>query len=296
MLAVVAKEGIVTRALGGFFFVVADQETYRCTVRGALKREQEILVGERVQFNKTGPQSGIIFQVLPRYSQLMRPPVANASKAIAMFAVNRPPPNLFLIDRILVQAEAAGVTIVVCLNKNDLIQRPGEDQELLAPYRRAGYSVYSVSSKTGANIECLQQEFRDCITVLAGQSGVGKSSVLNALEPGLKLATGKISVRSRRGRHTTRQVELLPLSIGGWVIDTPGFSTVDLPNVEPEELVYLFPELGAIAPNCRFADCRHKTEPGCAIRAAVTAGKIIPARFESYLAMVRELRELRRKW
>lgn len=296
MPAVERKQGLVTRALGGFFFVAANGETYRCTVKGTLKKREEILVGERVAFTTTEPTDGVIDQVLPRQSRLLRPPVANTNKLVVIFSVDLPPPNYMLIDRILVQAEAARLEIVVCLNKVDLLERPGQDEELLVPYQLAGYRVYSVSTKTMTNVASIKGEFCDCITVLAGQSGVGKSSLLNALEPGLKLATGKVSPRTQRGRHTTRQVELLPLAVGGWVADTPGFSTLSLPDVEPEELVYLFPELGAIALNCRFADCRHETEPDCAVRAAVAAGQVMPVRFESYLTMAGELRQLRRKW
>ena len=296
MPAVEPRQGLVTRALGGFFFVASAGKTYRCTAKGVLKQRAEIIVGDRVTFIETEPMRGVIDDVLPRRTRLLRPPVANATKAVVIFAINKPPPNYMLIDRILVQAEAAGLNIIICLNKIDLIERTGQDQELLIPYRSAGYRTYSVSSKTRANLEPLRDEFKDCISVLAGQSGVGKSSLLNALEPGLELATGKISSRTLRGRHTTRRVELLSLATGGLVADTPGFSTLSLPDVEPEELVYLFPELGAIAPYCRFADCRHETEPHCAILAAVGAGEVAASRFQSYLSMAAELRELRRKW
>ncbi len=295
-MAAARKEGLVVRALGGFFFVAAEGTTYRCIVRGTLKKKEEILVGERVVFSGEGLTQGVIEDVLPRHSRLLRPPIANADKAVVVLAANEPPPNYLLVDRILVQGEAAGLEIILCLNKSDLLEDPSQAKEILTPYRLAGYRTYSVSCKTMDNVDAVKKELNDCITVLAGQSGVGKSSLLNAIEPGLNLATGKVSQRTGRGRHTTRQVELLALAQGGWVADTPGFSTLGVPEVELEELVYLFPEMGAVAPQCRFPDCQHEVEPDCAVRAAVDAGQVMPVRYESYLVMARELRELRRKW
>lgn len=290
-----SKPGLVYKALGGFFFVFSEGETYRCVLKGTLKKREEVLVGERVVFCPTGPAEGVITALEPRARRLLRPPVANVDKALVVFAVRTPPPNLTLLNRILVQAEAAGVVPVVCLNKIDLASSSQEVEELLAPYVLAGYPVHAVSSKQGINIEAVRSELKGAITVVAGQSGVGKSSMINAVQPGLALTTGEVSTRTHRGRHTTRRVELLALAGGGWVADTPGFNVLDLPDVEPDELVYLFPELGAAAAACRFPGCRHEQEPGCAVREAVKAGQAAESRYASYLEMARELREWRRK-
>ncbi|MDK2882016.1 MAG: ribosome biosis GTPase / thiamine phosphate phosphatase [Bacillota bacterium] len=295
MELVAGKSGLVFRAVGGFFFVAEGEERYRCVLKGTLKKKEEILVGDRVVFTPTAPSEGIITGLEPRSRRLIRPPVANIDKALIVFAVKIPPPSLTMLDRMLVQAEAAGVEAIVCLNKIDLATGPEEISALLEPYRRAGYATYAVSSKTRANLDLLRSELTGVITVMAGQSGVGKSSLLNALEPGLSLATGEVSERTLRGRHTTRRVELLPLTGGGWVADTPGFSALDLPDVPPEELVYLFPELAELAPKCRFPGCRHELEPGCAVRAAAEAGELAQSRLASYYDMLRELRERRRK-
>lgn len=296
MLAAERKRGLVIKAIGGFFFVATEGQIYRCIVKGTLKKKEEILVGEKVIFTLQGPDQGVIEGIEPRFNRLVRPPIANVDKVIVVLAVDNPLPNYMLVDRILVQAEAAGLKIVICLNKCDLLQDKEQAKEILLPYQLAGYPTCAVSSKTKENIDQIRTHLHRLVSVLAGQSGVGKSSLLNALQPGLNLATGKVSERTKRGRHTTRQVELLPLECGGWVADTPGFSTLGLPDVEPEELVYLFPELGAAAPKCRFPGCRHQSEPDCAVRAAVASGRALPIRYESYLSMAQELRELRRKW
>ncbi|MGI6128830.1 MAG: ribosome small subunit-dependent GTPase A [bacterium] len=290
------KEGLVIRALGGFFFIFSEGETYRCVARGTLKKREEILVGDRVVFTIEGPQTGVVEHLKLRSNQLVRPPIANVDMVIVVLAVDKPAPNYMLVDRILVQAEAVGLKIIICLNKCDLLKRTKQSEEMLLPYRLAGYRTYTVSSKTKNNVDTVKAQLYGFVSVLAGQSGVGKSSLLNVLEPGLNLATGEVSQRTWRGRHTTRQVELLPLDRGGWVADTPGFSTLVLPEVEADDLVYLFPELGAAAPNCRFPGCRHENEPDCAVRIAVASGLASEKRYESYLTMARELRESRRKW
>jgi ribosome biogenesis GTPase len=294
-VAVDSKRGIVVRAVGGFFFVACQDTTYRCVIKGTLKKRQEVLVGDRVVLRPTAPGEGLVVALEPRTLRLVRPPVANVEKALVVFAARTPAPSFSLLDRILVQVEAAGIRPAMCLNKVDLAAGPDEVEQLLWPYRLAGYATYAVSSKTGLNIDTVARELAGAVTVLAGQSGVGKSSLINAVAPGLKLATGQVSERTARGRHTTRRVELLPLPQGGWVADTPGFSSLELPAVEVDELVYLFPELGAYAPACRFPGCRHEEEPDCAVRAAAAVGKVAPSRLASYREMAQELRERRRK-
>jgi ribosome biogenesis GTPase len=291
------KAGVVFRTVGGFFFVKSEGKQYRCVLRGTLKKSTEVLVGDRVVLLPTAPGAGVIEGVEERSNRLLRPPVANVGKALVVLALDDPPPNLNLLDRILVQVEDAGVQPVVCLNKIDLAPSGEVERianELLRPYRLAGYKVYSVSSKEGWGIAEVRCELADSVTVLAGQSGVGKSSILNAVEPGLSLSTGEVSRRTKRGRHTTRQVELMPLTVGGWVVDTPGFSALELPEVEPEKLIYLFPELWGPSLRCRFPNCGHESERDCAVRQAVEQGTVASSRLASYLEMARELKERRR--
>ena len=296
MLAGRIKEGIVIRSVGGFLFVYADGRTYRCVTRGTLKKKHDILVGDHVTFTIQEPETGVVESLKPRLSQLVRPSIANVNQVIVTLAVDRPAPNYILTDRILVQAEAVGLKIIICLNKSDLLVEEKQANEILAPYCTAGYQTYVVSSKTGCNIDKVKQQLHKAITVLAGQSGVGKSSLLNAFEPGLDLAIGEVSERTSRGRHTTREVELLPLPDNSWVADTPGFSTLGLPEVGPEDLIYFFPEFKTAASNCRYPGCRHVREPDCAVRVLVESGQASPQRYESYLTMAEELREARRKW
>ncbi len=280
-------DGVIIKAYGGFYFVRAVDRELKCTIRGKVRRQYgQVLVGDRVRVVETGDGQGVVEALLLRRCALTRPPVANVDQAVIIFSFTEPEPNAVLLDRFLVQAQAAGVDPVICFNKLDLAG-PGECA-ILEHYERAGHPLLQVSAKTGANIERLREILRGRISVFAGPSGVGKSSLLNALQPGLKLKTGEVSRKLKRGRHTTRHVELIPLA-GGFVADTPGFSSLQLPPMSRQELAGYFPEFTAVGEQCRFADCLHRDEPGCAVKQAVQLGRLSPLRYRHYLEFLDEV-------
>ncbi|WP_027356475.1 ribosome small subunit-dependent GTPase A [Desulfofundulus thermocisternus] len=288
-------EGTVIKACGGHYYVSLGEEIYDCAVRGRLRREkQQILVGDRVIFSPHSCGQGVIEDICPRQTRLVRPPVANVDRALIVFSVKEPPPNTFLLDRFLVQAQHAGVNPAICFNKVDL----GEEniKDIYNVYRRAGYPVVCTSTRDGRGLEELSALLKGHITVLAGPSGVGKSSLLNALIPGLNLKTGEVSRKLGRGRHTTRHVELLRLPGGGLVADTPGFSSLYLPEIKREELGKFYLEFLAYQNDCRFNSCLHFQEPGCAVKEAVRAGEISTFRYENYVQLLQEVMELERRY
>jgi len=252
-----------------------------------------LTVGDRVRFE---PSEAIIEEILPRRSELSRLSpsgrgqhtlVANLDQAFVVFAAAFPAPDFRLLDRFLTLVEAAEIPPRLVLNKVDRLSdaaRPEIEREAAA-YEQIGYPVFWTCAKTGEGIEALRSAMHGLISAVAGPSGVGKSSLLNAVQPGLLLKTGEISNADFSGRHTTTTAELLPLLGGGWVADTPGLRQVDFWQVEKEDIPLCFPEFAPFLGDCRFADCRHHTELGCAVRAAVDAGGISRRRYDSYLEM-----------
>jgi ribosome biogenesis GTPase len=213
--------------------------------------------------------------------------VANAEQAVLVTAVRDPESSLLTLDRLLVQAIHQGLSALVCVNKSDRLAE-GEADNYLAPYRAAGFRTITTSAMTGQGIAELRKELEGVISVLAGESGVGKSSLLNALRPGLALRTGELGAAGR-GRHTTRHLELLEVAEGGLVADTPGLSLVSLPAMAPGRLAAYWPELADLAPECRFRTCVHRREPGCRVRAACESGELDQRRYERYLNLLREV-------
>ncbi|MFZ5643301.1 MAG: ribosome small subunit-dependent GTPase A [Bacillota bacterium] len=287
-------EGIVTRAYGGFYYVYSGNSLLQCTPRGVLKhRKVDIRVGDRVTVKKTST-GGVVEDVRPRKNSLTRPPVANVDRSVIVFAVTDPEPSLTLLDRILIQSDHEGVSPVIVFNKTDLF--PGESELFTDVYARAGYTVLRTSAREGVGIEELREILQEGITVFAGPSGVGKSSLLNAIQPGLSLKTGEIGQKLKRGRHTTRHVELIPLETGGLVADTPGFSSLLLPDMKREELCFYYPEMERLIPECRFKSCLHRAEPDCAVKKAVAGNGINPGRYERYLDILSEIIERERSY
>lgn len=282
-------EGVVIKAYSGYYYVYDGAILWECSLRGKFRlAKQTVLVGDRVRVTPVKEHTGRVDQVLPRTTELIRPPVANVEQAVIVFALSNPEPNLALLDRFLILAEAAAIEPLICLNKID--QNPGRrEPEWCRSYRRIGYRVLLTSTKTDAGIAALQEILIGRISVFAGPSGVGKSSLLNAVQPGLALKTGDISAKLKRGKHTTRHVELLTLTGGGLVADTPGFSSLNLPEMKREELQKYFPEMDQFYHECRFQGCLHHREPDCAVKKAASAGLISAERYEDYIRILEEV-------
>ena len=282
--------GRVIKTIGGFAFVeTAENTILRCTVRKKVKEAGRILPGDVVKYERLGPQEGVIEDIEPRTSCLERPSIANVSRVVAVITLKHPSLNLRLLDKILVVAENKGISPIICLNKSDL-NEPGDARDLIDTYRRIGYPVVVTSAKTGAGIDELVQLLRGQISVFSGQSGVGKSSLLNAINPRLKLRVGDLG-KWDEGRHTTRSVELFRLEGGGYVADTPGFQRLNCDSISSSELGLLFPEIARKMVGCEFRSCLHRGEKGCAVLRALEAGEVSPTRYENYLDMLDEIME-----
>lgn len=284
--------GTIIKGIGGFYYVKIDDDTIECKARGIFRKENITpLVGDSVKISLSSPKNGVIEEILPRKNSLVRPPVANISQVAVVFATENPKPNLLIIDKFIAACEESGVKILICINKTDL-QR-GEDYEKI--YKDAGFDVISLSAARGHNIDALKNSLKDNITVFAGNSGVGKSSLLNAVLGEEIFQTGEVSEKVERGRHTTRHSELLPLSFGGYIIDTPGFSSFDISKIEPWDLHLYFREFSRIDGACKFQDCSHTVEIGCLILDAVDKNIISKTRHENYTYLYNELKS-NKKW
>lgn len=278
------QRGRIIRSLSGFYDVQLPEGVVTCRGRGILRKEQITpLTGDLVEITLEGGK-GMVETVLPRSNSFIRPAVANVD-ALVLFAANvNPVTEPFLIDRVAAIAGDQNVPCILCINKSDL--DPAE--QLQAIYKKAGFQVICTSAKTGQGIEELRQALKGKLTAFTGNSGVGKSSVLNCLCPELTLATGEVSEKLGRGRHTTRHVELYCLGDDTYVMDTPGFSSFDTDQMDvilKENLQYSFPDFAPCLGRCQFADCTHRSEPGCAVRARVEAGQISASRYDSYLRL-----------
>lgn len=285
--------GLVIRTYSNFCDVRFGHQTYRCQVRGRLRLEgPPVLTGDQVTIQIAKDDSALVTSILPRRTVLVRPPIANAELAVVVLTAQSPPLNLGLVDRLLILAQAEGLEVLLCLNKIDLAG-PDEVAHVEEYYRHAGYDLVKTSAKLGLGLGSLVSSLRDKTAVLAGQSGVGKSTLLNAISPGSDLAVGELSPKVQRGRHTTRGVRLIPVG-QALVADTPGFVTLDLPKLEARDLAGLYPEIERHNTGCRFPDCIHDPEPGCAVREAMERGEINPGRYQRYIEFLHELQERRK--
>ncbi len=298
------RSGLVLARDGGTFRVVTDRGEETAVLRGKAKRSRydRVVVGDRVTLDD-GDEKGTlgIAAVEPRRNLLERrtpsgrgnkPVAANLDRVYVVTAAADPHPIPQLIDRLCAIAEANEIPVALVINKSEL----GSAEALAARYRHAGYEVFLVSARTGAGLEPLFQALRGKESLLTGASGVGKSTILNLLQPGLALRTGAVSEKNRRGTNTTVAAVLVPLPGGGWLVDTPGFSDVGLWGIEPRELASCFPEMRGLIDRCKFADCTHRDEPACSIRAAASIGTIHPDRYASYLILLEELRSAPKAW
>ena len=286
------EEGRVIKAYNSFFYVQTENELVSCKLRGKFKKarkSQGVVPGDKVLIARLSDGTGVVEEQLPRDSLLRRPAVANVTQVILTFAAAQPDLHPLLLNRFLVLAEWSGLkNILICVNKTDLYR--GDRAAFLQLYEQAGYRVLRVSAKEKLGIAELRQVLSGETTVFAGPSGVGKSSLLNALDANLSLATGQVSDKIKRGRHTTRVAELLPYE-QGFIVDTPGFSAMELGEIPLAELANFFPEFRPYLGQCRFAPCSHTHEPDCGIKEALAAGKISNERYEAYQAIYKEIQE-----
>ncbi|MDD2200895.1 MAG: ribosome small subunit-dependent GTPase A [Firmicutes bacterium] len=290
------ESGRILRVSGGLCWVLpnGEEETLPCVARGNVKRREEgVAVGDRVRISREG-DAGVVEDVLPRRTYLIRPNVANVDQAIVVVAATQPDPNPYFLDRFLVLVERARLDAVICINKVDLAE-PESLGWLLELYSRIGYKAIHTSARTGKGIEALAALLAGKTSVFAGPSGVGKSALLNMVQPGHDLAEGELSAKIRRGKHTTREVMLIPLGAGGFVADTPGFSSLDITDITPRELTQAFPEFAQLTLECRFVGCLHDREPDCAVKDGVDSGMVDAGRYSHYLRFLEELREAEKR-
>ena len=286
------SEGRIIRSLSGFYEVQTAEGTVTCRARGSLRRGAEIpQTGDLVTISVERGK-GMVEKIHPRRNSFVRPAVANID-ALVVFAANaNPVTEPFLIDRVAAIAGDQEVPVILCVNKCDL----DPAQDLIRIYTHAGFPVIAASAETGEGIEALRELIRGKLVAFTGNSGVGKSSILNRLYPALQLPTGEVSEKLGRGRHTTRHVELYDLGEGTLVADTPGFSSFDTDQMEvmlKENLQYAFPDFGSYMGKCQFHDCSHRKEPGCAVTAALQAGEIEPTRYDSYLRLYEKASQIK---
>ena len=286
-------EGLVRKGIGGFYTVETPQGDFTCTARGKFRKERiSPYAGDRVRITAEEDGTGALEEILPRKNFLVRPPIANIDQLFIVSSLRDPYPEPLIIDKTIAVAEMMDICPVLVLTKTDL----DDPSELKAIYDLAGVPCLVVSSKTGDGVDLVRQLLRGKISAFTGNSGVGKSTLLNAVFPHFDLKTGEVSQKLGRGRHTTREVELYKLQDGGYVADTPGFSTFDIERyrlTDKEKLAFGFREFAPYLGKCQFSSCSHTCEKGCAILQAVEEGKIPRSRFESYCAMYEEIKDVK---
>ena len=287
-------QGIILRSIGGFYYVEAADAVYTCRARGVFRRQGVTPVaGDRVSITVQEDGSGVLEEVLERKNVLVRPPVANLDVLVLVASVRHPRTNTLVLDKMIAVAEKKGICPIIVINKSDL----GDPTELETIYRSTGLECFTVTATDPSCLEPLRRRLAGQICVFAGNSGVGKSSILNGIDPTLELSTGEISEKLGRGRHTTRTATLYRLA-DGYLVDTPGFSSLDMEQVESidkDELADCFREFAPYEGKCRFIGCAHYREPNCAVRQAVEAGEISTSRYDSYVTMYEAVKD-KKEW
>ncbi|WML43659.1 ribosome small subunit-dependent GTPase A [Neobacillus sp. PS3-40] len=286
-------EGKIVKALSGFYYVLNENGLVQCRARGIFRKNNvSPLVGDEVVYQAENDKEGYVLEIKDRKNELARPPIANVDQAILVFSAVEPDFSTVLLDRFLVLVEFNHIHPLICITKIDLITNEQHNAiELYAQaYRTAGYEVILTSSEKETGMQLLSPHLENKISVFAGQSGVGKSSLLNTLKPDLELKTNDISTHLGRGKHTTRHVELIKVG-NGLVADTPGFSSLEFTNIEAEDLTFCFPELHKASENCKYRGCLHLKEPKCGVKLAVESGEIPHYRYDHYLDFLQEIKE-----
>ncbi len=290
--------GIIIKGIGGFYYVKTADRAYQCRARGIFKKEGLIpCVGDEVRFQLTDilDNEGVVDEILPRKNVFIRPPIANIDCFVVVMSLKNPEPNLFILDKFLVMAEKAEAEIIIVLNKKDLVSENEIDRikDIYQPI----YQVLQMSASNGEGIDLLKEHLIGKKSAFAGPSGVGKSSLINRLQPGLHTEVGKISSKSKRGKHTTRHVEIFETDFGGMLFDTPGFTSFDMIESEEGELSSYYPDFTEFEKQCRYRDCLHISEPDCGVRLALEEGTIHESRYQSYVLQLEELQDkLKYKW
>lgn len=286
-------EGKIIKGIAGFYYIhVEEHGVYECKAKGGFRNKKiKPYVGDLVEIDIIDEEhkKGNIVSILPRLNALIRPTVANVNQAMIIFAVTQPEPNLGLLDRFLITMQMQGLKTIICFNKLD-IGNDGMVEKLGCIYEKCGYEVLFISVAKGAGIETVQERLKGKTTVLAGPSGVGKSSLMNYLNPDAAMETGAVSEKIQRGRHTTRHSEIFYLGEGTYLMDTPGFTSLYLQDIAPEQLKDYFAEFEPYEGKCRFNGCSHIHEPDCAVKAALENGEIHRMRYESYVGLHEELK------
>lgn len=276
-------QGRIIKALSGFYYVENENEIAECRARGKFRKDEiKPLVGDFVEY-----QDGYIMKLLPRKNFLIRPPICNVDQAFIVSSCKEPDFSSALLDKFLLIIEHLDIEPIIILSKADLDD--GSIDKYITSYERAGYKIFKISSKDNQGIDNLKTLFKDKVTVITGQSGVGKSSLLNALDINLNLETNEISKSLGRGKHTTRHVELIKM-YGGYIGDTPGFSSLEL-KMSPEQLAVAYHDFAKYSLQCKFRGCLHDSEPNCAVKNAVNDGNISKERYEHYLLNLQEVKK-----
>ena len=286
-------QGKIIKGIAGFYYVhIAGKGVYECKAKGAFRNQKiKPAVGDDVEIEIISEQdkTGNIVGILPRENLLIRPAVANVDQAVIVFALADPKPNYNLLDRFLIMMEQQGVDTLICFNKSDLVSGQ-EAKEICDIYAGAGYQVFLTVAKENVGVDAFREAIRGKTSVFAGPSGVGKSSMLNALHPQAQVQTGAVSEKIRRGKHTTRHSELIYIEEDTYIMDTPGFSSMDVPGFEKEDLWTCYPEFVEYEPYCRFQGCSHINEPDCGVKEALADGKISQVRYDNYKLLYEELK------
>lgn len=290
-------QGKIVKGISGFYYVhVVGTGIYECKAKGAFRNKKiKPLVGDNVEIAIVDEEKkkGNVEAILPRKNELIRPAVSNIDMALVIFAAAKPDPNFNLLDRFLCMMEYQKVPVTICFNKCDLVSEE-QKKELEAIYKPAGYDIIFTSAKAEIHLEELKALLKGKTTTVAGPSGVGKSSLINQLQDSIYMETGSISEKIERGKHTTRHSEIIPLGDDAYIMDTPGFSSMDVPGFEKEDLWTCYPEFLPYEPYCKFQGCSHINEPNCGVKDALAEGEISPIRYENYKLLYEEMKQIRK--
>ena len=290
-------QGKIVKGISGFYYVhVVGTGIYECKAKGVFRnRKVKPLVGDNVEIVVLDEEKhlGNVEEILPRKNELIRPAVSNIDMALVIFAAAKPDPNFNLLDRFLCMMEYQKVPVTICFNKCDLVSEE-EKENLQKIYAPAGYDILFTSVKTGENIDRLKALLAEKTTTVAGPSGVGKSSLINELQTDVRMQTGAISDKTGRGKHTTRHSEIISIGQDTYIMDTPGFSSMDLPGFKKEDLWTCYPEFVPYEPECRFIGCSHIGEPDCGVKNALAEGKISRVRYDNYVMLYDEMKNIRK--